>query len=707
MRLRARVLLCALSVVFSLVSPKAATAQTDFSTVVVFGDSLSDTGNIAALTKGTFGIAYPSYNPLLGFNYTYGRFTDGKETQPPAQSYFGVWVEQLAASFPSKPPVTDSLEGGTNYAYGDATTGSGYTTISSGLLTLQVANMGQQVTNYLSQSPAPIGNAKTLYVLWGGANDIYGAVGYALANGLDPAAAAAVGANSAAANELALVQKLVAIGGTNFLIPNLPPLGSVPDYVGTPGSSAMTSGATLFASLLSSGLASLKTSYAAQGITVNFYSTDMFTLFSDIISTPMTYALSNVTGSAQGISGNPDTYLIWDGEHPTTTGHHFAAAAAANLFTPLVSSSVALTAPTAVLGSQTAALTAKVAGTGSATPTGLVTFFNGTTAVGSGALDATGSVTANFNAASSTTPYSLTAVYAGDTTYKMGASTAQPLTVLATAVSTTTTLNVGLLSTGSGQTADLTATVTPSVSTYGSVSGTVTFFDGTTNLGTGTLSNGTATLTTAALSVGTHSFTASYAASGIYAASTSTAVSTPVAGVGFTPSANPLTFFIKDGGTNTTQLSATPTGGYYGALNLSCGALPARMTCTFSSTTLTIPSSGATPSVTLTVGTTGSAALERLARPGTWSAPEVLSATLLFPGLAGTLLLGLRRRKGAAAALRLLCVTVVLLGGVMMGLSGCGNALDVNKGTYTVPVTFTPTASSVPAETVTLNITVN
>ncbi len=377
-----------------------------------------------------------------------------------------------------------------------------------------------------------------------------------------------------------------------------------------------------------------------------------------------------------------------------------------NLINPLVSSSVALTSPTAVLGSQTATLTAKVTGTG-ATPTGLVTFFSGTTAIGAGALDATGSATANFNGAASTTPYNITAVYAGDTRYNVSASTAQAVTVLSGPVSTTTTLNAALLSTGSGQTADLTATVTPSVSTYGSVSGTVTFFDGTTKLGTGTLTNGVATLTTGALSVGSHSFTASYAASGLYAGSTSSAAATPVAGVGFTPSANPLTFFVKDGGANTTMLSAQPTGGYYGTLNLACGELPARMTCTFASTTLTIPSSGPTPSVALSIGTTGSAALDRPARPGSWSAPTVLSATLLFPGLAGTLLLGLRRRKGLLGALRLMSIAVLLVGGVMFGLSGCGNALDVVKGSYTVPVTFTPTASGVPAETVTLSVTVN
>ncbi len=104
MRFGPRVLMCALSVVFGLFSPNLVSAQANFSTVVVFGDSLSDTGNIAHLTQSaTAGLLrYPSDNPALGFDYTDGRFTDGKETQPAAQAYIGVWIEQLAAAFGSQ-----------------------------------------------------------------------------------------------------------------------------------------------------------------------------------------------------------------------------------------------------------------------------------------------------------------------------------------------------------------------------------------------------------------------------------------------------------------------------------------------------------------------------------------------------------------------------------------------------------------------------
>jgi len=65
-----------------------------FSGLVVFGDSLSDTGNVAHDVQAKYGVRYPSE----AFNYTDGRFTDGAGTRPPARAYFGVWAEQLAAN---------------------------------------------------------------------------------------------------------------------------------------------------------------------------------------------------------------------------------------------------------------------------------------------------------------------------------------------------------------------------------------------------------------------------------------------------------------------------------------------------------------------------------------------------------------------------------------------------------------------------------
>src|SRR3954468_12800609 len=94
-----------------------------FSRVVVFGDSLSDTGNVRARTssKSSGAIDYPSHT----FNYDNGRFTNDSDTDPALHTYLGVWQEQLARDFLGLTPAKNSLGGGVNYSYGGATTMNG------------------------------------------------------------------------------------------------------------------------------------------------------------------------------------------------------------------------------------------------------------------------------------------------------------------------------------------------------------------------------------------------------------------------------------------------------------------------------------------------------------------------------------------------------------------------------------------------------
>src|SRR2546423_15675376 len=68
-----------------------------FSRLVVFGDSLSDTGNVRARTsaKSSGAIDYPSHT----FNYHTGRFTNDTDTDPASQPSLCVWHEQLARTF--------------------------------------------------------------------------------------------------------------------------------------------------------------------------------------------------------------------------------------------------------------------------------------------------------------------------------------------------------------------------------------------------------------------------------------------------------------------------------------------------------------------------------------------------------------------------------------------------------------------------------
>jgi outer membrane lipase/esterase len=305
-------LLCLCAALFLSFAAVLAHAQ-DYTSIVVFGDSLSDTGNFADLTQAKYLVRIPGPEA----NYADGRFTDSDMTLPAAQKYFGVWIEQFAAMLPTKPLVKNSLEGGTNYAYGDAKNGTGTSTVTFGpsnSLSVNVNNIGQQVTDYLATAPGI--SDKTLFAVWGGANDV-----------LDATSPGDVVEGVIA--QLINIQYLIDAGATQFIIPNLPPLGSTPLFNGTPADGVVaTAGSVLYNRLLSEGLSVLRD--INRGKHLRFVQLDVFSLFNKIVATPSKYSLTNVNASAQGLATvDPDTYLFWDDLHPTTRGHNIVAVTAA------------------------------------------------------------------------------------------------------------------------------------------------------------------------------------------------------------------------------------------------------------------------------------------------------------------------------------------------------------------------------------------
>ena len=156
-------------------------------------------------------------------------------------------------------------------------------------------------------------------------------------------------------------------------------------------------------------------------------------------------------------------------------------------------------------------LTAKVV---SSVATGTVTFYDGSTELGTATLS---DGTATYTTSSlSVGTHSLTAVYGGDDTFNGSTSAAITVIVSASLTSTTTALAAPSSSEVYGMSVVLTATVSST-----SATGTVRFYDGTTELGTATLNSGIATYTTSTLAVGSHSLTAEYVGDSNYASSTS------------------------------------------------------------------------------------------------------------------------------------------------------------------------------------------
>ena len=284
----------------------------EYKTIVVFGDSLSDTGNDAQLALNTYGFYFPG--PV--FDYTQGRFTDGLDTFPYAQQYFGVWVEQLATMIPSRPTITNSLGGGKDYAYGFAFTGNGTTDFSFGPYDITINNVSQQITDYLATNPKI--DKKTLFIVWAGANDVLNAT-------------SAGDVVNAGINQATNVERLVQAGATQIIVPDLPPLGAIPRLNTLGGISIeATQLSVLYNDTLDAGLGIVRASNP--GRELKLYPMDVFALFNNIIASPSAYGLVNVTSSSQGVYPlNPDTYLFWDGLHPTTHGHNILAVTADQL----------------------------------------------------------------------------------------------------------------------------------------------------------------------------------------------------------------------------------------------------------------------------------------------------------------------------------------------------------------------------------------
>lgn len=286
-----------------------------FSQLVIFGDSLSDNGNAYIATRG----AEPA--PPL---YTAGRFTDGPDTLP-AGTAGGLWDEVLA-SLLGEPAVTPFLAGGTNYAVGGAQVlanvpGPGGLTIPS---------LQTQEGLYLT-STGGVADPNALYVFWGGANDLYGAV-----ETPGETAAEVAATETAAVGSLATdIGALAADGAKNFLWLNLPQLATTPRGEADPLNAALAAASTQFATDVTNETALLEASLGVRIADVNIYG-----LYQSILADPAAYGYTNVTTPAQGNPlANPNQYLFWDFDsHPTTTGHlligEVADAAVLSTFTP-------------------------------------------------------------------------------------------------------------------------------------------------------------------------------------------------------------------------------------------------------------------------------------------------------------------------------------------------------------------------------------
>ena len=301
----------------------APTPDPTFSQIIVFGDSLSDTGNVRDRvdTKTGGAVEFPSGT----FNYSDGRWTNSSDTDPGSGTYVGVWHEQLARTFLNLPAATYSLGGGSNYAFGGATTNDGTheeTVVSTdvfGDVTITIDDMGKQVDDYLAAHAI---DPNALYVVWGGGNDLFN----------DDSAA---NVTATAARATALMERLAHAGAQYIMVPNVPPLGIIPEYMGAPAIQRSLSAASAdYREELSANLTASLSDLAAQGITPTLYPLDVWTNTLRVMTYPERYGFLDITHVSRSNSGaNPDDFLFWDEKHPTTAAHYWTAKGAHDALT--------------------------------------------------------------------------------------------------------------------------------------------------------------------------------------------------------------------------------------------------------------------------------------------------------------------------------------------------------------------------------------
>lgn len=244
----------------------ALTSHADsFSAVFVYGDSLSDNGNLFAISG------------LPPAPYYSGRFSNGP-----------VAVEQLAVQLGV--PLHD-------FAWGGATTGIGNGGDGGSQTSFGIFHLPGMLSELATYPVPPALVPSSLFVVWGGANDFE----------------AAGSVTAAVSNINAIVASLQASGATHILVPGLPNLGLTPEFYGDPA-------ATLFSQQFNQGLQSTLPS--------NVIYSDVFGLLNSVTQNPGAYGFTNVTTPCfNGITvcSNPDQYLFWDQIHPTTAADAFVA----------------------------------------------------------------------------------------------------------------------------------------------------------------------------------------------------------------------------------------------------------------------------------------------------------------------------------------------------------------------------------------------
>lgn len=272
--------------------------------IVVFGDSLSDSGNNAIVFgNNRTPVPPPSAADLIPtFPYASERYSNGP-----------VWVEQFADRRGES--LAPSLAGGTNFAFGGARTGS-----LGPVLSFSVLN---QVRSFLALS-GDVAPRDAIYIVQGGGNDARD-----IAAGL---VSPALGVPAFAANMAAAVGDLQAAGAREIIVMNVPDIGRTPAALAS--GTAAAAQASELAAFMNESL-----DMALDGLPgpANVQVLDVFALTNEVFADPAAFGFADTTSMCvvtPACLADPSKFFFWDAIHPTTAAHSVLAERAMVLAVP-------------------------------------------------------------------------------------------------------------------------------------------------------------------------------------------------------------------------------------------------------------------------------------------------------------------------------------------------------------------------------------
>lgn len=263
--------------------------------LVVFGDSLSDNGNLYALTGGTnpaepYGDTFGS-SGKEGYNFP-GRFTDGQN-----------WVDYFPSIANHFLSVTAYWkDGGTNFAVGGST--------SKDLLQSDPAGFQPQIPTYLIAAGGQA-SADDLYVIWIGANDFKA--------GIDPA--------QTVTNIKDGIAMLSGKGARNFAVITVPDLSLAPQIKAFGGATTLAAKRFVYTTNVLLVVELLRFAFLHR---ISIDLVDINAIVIPLVYNPGRFGFTNSMDAAfnlitGAIVPDPNDYVFWDGFHPTTNAHRFAA----------------------------------------------------------------------------------------------------------------------------------------------------------------------------------------------------------------------------------------------------------------------------------------------------------------------------------------------------------------------------------------------